>query len=167
MHIRLAELSDAQAITILINAAFRKAEGFLIDRDRIDLNSVQQFFESGKFLLAEDDGCGTLQSRSLLGCVYVEQRGDRSYLGMLSVDPSRQKAGLGATLMSAAEEYCTKAGCLFMDLQIINLREELPHFYHRLGYVETGTAPLTPNIKPKQPCHFIKMSKRLAVDAKA
>jgi predicted N-acetyltransferase YhbS len=161
MQIRLAELSDAEAITRLINGAFRKAEGFLIDRDRIDLVSVRQFLQSGKFLLAEEDGAGSAESRALLGCVYVEQRGDRSYLGLLSVDPDRQKARLGSTLMSAAEEYCANAGSRFMDLQIINLREELPRFYHRLGYVETGTAPLTPNIKPKQPCHFVKMAKPL------
>ena len=49
-----------------------------------------------------------------------------------------------------------------MDLQIINLRHELPAFYHRLGYAETGTAPPTPGLEPKLLCHFVKMSKPLA-----
>jgi GNAT superfamily N-acetyltransferase len=89
--------------------------------------------------------------------------GDRSYLGLLSVNPNRQKAGLGSKLMNASEEYCAQAGCRFMDLRIINVREELPRFYRRLGYVETGTEPLTPGLNPKIPCHFITMSKPLVL----
>jgi len=64
--------------------------------------------------------------------------------------------------MNAAEDDCAQAGCSFMDLQIINLRHELPAFYHRLGYAETGTAPPTPGLEPKLLCHFVKMSKPLA-----
>lgn len=48
-----------------------------------------------------------------------------------------------------------------MDLRIVNLREELPPFYRRLGYVETGTAPFQEEIKSKLPCHFVLMSKPL------
>jgi GNAT superfamily N-acetyltransferase len=155
LHFRLAEPRDAEAVTALINVAFRHAEAFLIDRDRIDIDSVRTFLEKGKFLLAEDGD-------PLVGCAYVELRGDRAYLGLLSVDPTRQKAGLGSQIMTACEEYCAKIGCRFMDLRIINVREELPRFYRRLGYIETGTEPLTPGINPKIPCHFITMSKPLA-----
>ena len=154
MQFRLAELTDAESVTALINLAFRNAEAFLIERDRIDIDSVRSLLEKGEFLLAEEEG-------ALVGCGYVEVRGDRSYLGLLSVDPGRQKAGLGSKIMSACEEYCAKAGCRFMDLRIISVRQELPRFYHRLGYVETGTEPLTPGLKPKLPCHFITMSKPL------
>jgi len=154
MQFRLAELSDAEGVTALINVAFRHAEAFLIERDRIDIDSVRSLLEKGKFLVAEEEGV-------LVGCAYIEFRGDRSYLGLLSVDPRRQKAGLGSKIMSISEEYCAKAGCRFMDLRIINIRPELPRFYHRLGYLETGTEPLTPGLKPKLPCHFITMSKPL------
>jgi len=154
MQFRLAELSEAEGVTALINVAFRHAEAFLIERDRIDIDSVRSLLEKGKFLVAEEEGV-------LVGCAYIEFRGDRSYLGLLSVDPRRQKAGLGSKIMSVSEEYCAKAGCRFMDLRIINIRPELPRFYHRLGYLETGTEPLTPGLKPKLPCHFITMSKPL------
>jgi hypothetical protein len=63
--------------------------------------------------------------------------------------------------MTAAEEYCAKAGCRFMDLRIVNVRRELPAFYRNRGYVETVTEPFTPGLAPKVPCHFVKMSKRL------
>ena len=151
---RLAEIHDAEASTAVINAAFRQAESFLIDRDRIDFATVRELLQKGKFLVAGDGGV-------LSGCVYVELRGDRSYLGLLSVDPQRQKSGLGSKLMDAAEDYCAKAGSRVMDLQIVNQRKELPAFYRRRGYIETGTAPFTPGLNPKLPCHFVKMSKPL------
>ena len=155
MQERVAEVTDAPAIMAVINAAFRRAESFLIDRDRVDLEMVRSLLERGKFLVAEDGGV-------LAGCVYIELRGDRAYLGLLSVDPDRQKAGLGSQLMNAAENYCARAGCRFMDLRIVNVRRELPAFYRHRGYVETGTAPFTPGLNPKVPCHFVEMSKPLS-----
>jgi len=93
-RLRIAETRDAEAIVSVINAAFHKAEGFLLDRDRIDLQTVQELLQKGTFLVAEDS--------FLCGCVYLEPRGgDRSYLGLLSVDPQLQKSGLGSRLMTA------------------------------------------------------------------
>ena len=152
--IRVAEPGDAAAITTVINAAFRKAEGFLLDRDRIDLPTVQALLGTGTFLVAEENG-------AVMGCVHVEFRGERSYLGLMSVNPDGQKSGVGSQLMTAAEDYCAKAGSRFMDLRIVSVRKELPDFYHRRGYVETGTAPFTPGLDPKLPCHFVNMSKPL------
>lgn len=137
----------------LINAAFR-VEKFFIETDRIDLAQVEAFFRSGGFLVAEHAG-------GIAACVYVEQRGDRGYFGLLSVDPGRQKSGFGKTLITAAEEYCRGLGCGAMDLQIVNLRSELPAFYTRLGYSETGTGPFPPDAVTKLPCHFVRMSKAL------
>lgn len=157
VQLRLAEDRDAEPIVAIINAAFRRAEGFLIDRDRIDLETVRSLLGKGKFLVADDETSGLLA-----GCVYIELRGERAYLGLLSVDPGRQKTGLGSMLMNAAEEYAAQAGCRFMDLRIVNVRRELPAFYRHRGYVETGTAPFPPDLKPKMPCHFVEMSKPLS-----
>jgi GNAT superfamily N-acetyltransferase len=154
MLVRVAAVKDAEALKNVINAAFKPAENFFIDADRIDLEGVESLFQSGTFLAAEDDG-------RLAGCVYLEVRGERAYVGLLSVDPERQKAGLGSRLMTAAEEYCSQAGCKFIDLQIVNLRTENYAFYRRRGYVESGTAPFPAGLNPKLPCHFVKMSKPL------
>jgi GNAT superfamily N-acetyltransferase len=116
---------------------------------------VQSLLRSGEFLVSDE-------KRSLTGCVYVEMKGDRSYLGLLAVDPKAQKSGLGSKLMSAAEDHCRKAGSRLMDIRIVSLRAELPNFYHRRGYVETGTEPFPAGLNPKLPCHFVKMSKQLA-----
>ena len=154
MPVRVAETQDAVAITNLINAAFRQAESFFIDCDRVDCEVVQSLMDTGEFLVIDDGD-------TLAGCVYIELRGERAYLGLLSVDPQRQKAGLGSQLMTHAERYCAAAGCKLMDLRIVNLRTENHAFYSRRGYVETGIEPFPSNLSPKLPCHFVKMSKPL------
>lgn len=150
----MAAMGDAEGISVLINAAFRKAESFFIDRDRIDIESVQSLMAKGEFLIAQENA-------ALRGCVYLERRGDRAYLGLLAVDPEFQKAGAGSALMQAAEEHCRKAGCRYMDLRIVNLRTENHAFYRRRGYVEIGTEPFPAELNPKLPCHFVNMSKPL------
>jgi GNAT superfamily N-acetyltransferase len=158
IQIRLAQAEDAEKIVSVINSAFRVAEGFFVDGNRIDLKSVLTSLEKGNFLLAEtDDG--------LLGCVYVEQRPTaerRAYFGLLSVDPTRQKSGVGTLLMDAAEDYGRRLGCEFMDIRVVNLRRELPAFYEKHGYRITGTSPFPAEVETKIPCHFIEMSKPLA-----
>jgi len=156
---RVAEPDDIAAITHLINAAFG-VERFFIDGDRIDAEKVRDLFGKGKFLLAED-------AADVTGCVYVELRGERGYLGLLSVEPSRQRAGLGRRLAIAAEDHLRAAGCRAVDLSVVNVRPELVPFYQRLGYTETGTAPFPAEKHTKMPCHFITMSKTLSwsVDA--
>lgn len=154
MQLRPAESQDAEVITTVINSAFKKAEAFIIDRDRIDVESVRSLMEKGKFLLAEDND-------AVAGCVYVELRGERAYLGLLAVSPTLQQAGIGSALTKAAEDHCAQAGCRFMDLRIINLRTENHAFYSRRGYVETGTDPFLSELNPKLPCHFVNMTKPL------
>ena len=153
LPLRIAELADAQAIARLINSAFQ-VERFFIDSDRITVEEVCDRLRTGKFLLAGDPN-------ALAGCVYVEVRGERAYLGLLSVDPARQRSGLGAHLVQAAESHCRENGCGCVDLLIVNLREELPPFYQRLGYVENGTEPFPAGVRTKMPCHFVRMTKPL------
>lgn len=151
MDIRRAEQRDALALLTIINQAF-KVERFFIESDRIDLDQVLELLGKGEFLIADD-----------AGCVYIELRGDsRCYLGLLSVRPTVQGTGLGGKLMSAAEDRARELRCQFIDIRVVNLREELPPFYRRLGYVETGTSEFTPGVETLLPCHFLHMSKPLA-----
>ena len=154
MNTRTAVPADAANITSVINAAFRIAEAFFVDGPRISQAEVEQLLLKGSFLLAEAED-------KLNACVYVELRGERSYLGLLSVNPSCQKSGLGSVLMLEAENYCRERGSRFMDIIIVNLREELPPFYRRRGYVENGTTPFPEDVPTKVPCHFINMTKPL------
>jgi N-acetylglutamate synthase-like GNAT family acetyltransferase len=153
MTTRIAQFDDAENIARLVNAAFR-VESFFTNGDRTNPDKVRELMQTGKFLLREEAG-------RLAGCIYVEQRGDRGYFGLLAVDPALQHSGLGSRLITAAENYCRAAGCRFMDLTLVNLRAELPAFYNRQGYTESGTLPFPGEQNANQPCHLVKMSKSL------
>ena len=157
--IRTARLDDASAITALINQAFA-VELFFKQGDRISAPAVGALLEKGTMLLAE-----TPLEPGPLGSVYIEIRGNRVYVGLLAVDPGRQGRGIGRLLMRAAEDYGRAHGCSGVDITVVNLRTELPPFYRKLGYVETGTAPFDRDEPTTRPCHFIAMSKTLEGDA--
>ena len=152
--IRPAIEADAENIVELINAAFRIVESFFIEGNRITLNEVLEHLQLGEFLLAEDNN-------RLIACVYLEPRGERTYLGLLSVDPTLQKGGIGSLLMTAAEERWRERNAKYIDILTVSLREELSAFYGKRGYVKTGTSPFPPDVKTKLPVHFVNMSKRL------
>jgi GNAT superfamily N-acetyltransferase len=153
LGIRHAGPADVESLSALINFAFRVELPF-IDGDRISPEGVREYMKKGKFLIAED-------SAGLAGCVYVELRGNRGYLGLLGVEPRRQGTGLGRKLMAAAEDFFRESGSIAVDLRIISARTPLPDFYRHLGYLETGTAPIPLEVQTKVPCHYIQMSKSL------
>lgn len=145
--------SDIPQIVSLINRAFA-IERFFKNGDRTDPEQVEQMMSEGKFLLLSEDA-------ELIACVFVKLQGERAYLGTLSVDPSRQRSGLGTRVMREAEEYCRAAGCKIVDIRIVNLRTELPEIYHKFGFIETGTQSAEVIKTATRPVHFITMSKTL------
>jgi GNAT superfamily N-acetyltransferase len=156
---RLATAADREAIRRLVNQAF-EVERFLKKGggDRLqDDGEFEELWERGTFLVKEEDGV-------LVGCVYVEPRGERAYLGLLSIDPARQGAGLGKQLNAAAEQYAREHGCRWMDLRVVSPRaEQLLPVYRKLGYAETGTQEYPAVLVEKMaiPGHFILMAKAL------
>jgi len=153
LQLRKAGRGDAGALTDLINRAFKVERFYAVD-DRITVGQVEEHLARGEFYVLEEEG-------ALAGCVYVELRGERSYVGLLSIDPARQHGGLGSRLLAVAEDRALSAGCAHMDMLIVNHRTELPPYYGRRGYVETGTAPFPATTPTTMPCHFIRMSKAL------
>jgi predicted N-acetyltransferase YhbS len=155
MELRFADTPDLPAITQLINQAF-SVEFFFKAGDRITLDEVQRLFQKGRFMVLEESG-------EIQGSVYIELRGDRAYLGLLSTNPERQRSGIGSRLTTAAEEFARESGCRFMDLRVVNLREELPVIYEKFGYQVTGTQEVAVEAGQHftQPAHFITMSKEL------
>jgi GNAT superfamily N-acetyltransferase len=153
--IRVAESVDCAAMARVINSAFA-LETFL-EGTRTNEDQLREMMRKGAFLLGHD------AAEALLASVYVEVRGARGYFGMLAVDPKRQGMGLGRAMVEAAEEYCRAKGCEAMDLTTLSLRLELPPFYRKLGYVETGTEEFRPArpLKDSVECHCIVMSKGL------
>jgi GNAT superfamily N-acetyltransferase len=155
LRVRRAAGEDVEGLTRLINAAF-VVEQVAFAGDRVDADDVREYMTAGTFLVAEDAG-------GIAGCVYIEARGARGYLGLLSVEPARQGCGLGRKLMAEAEDFARGVGCRAMDLRVISPRAaKLLPFYLRLGYRETGTRPFPAELASKVRAHYVLMSKPLA-----
>lgn len=152
-HIRVAAAADVESLVTLINAAF-VVEQIAIEGDRVDRIGVEKYMLSGRFLMLEDD-------EALLGCVYMEKRGDRGYLGLLAVAPERQGRGIGRLLAEQAEKRFQEESCSAVDLRVISARAELVAFYEKLGYEVAGTSAMPDSVPLKMPCHYIHMSKSL------
>lgn len=157
---RLAAEDDIPSIVGLVNLAYR-VEDFFKYGDRTDAAEVRDTLLKHQFIIVEDGG------GAMAGCVEVRVDGERGYFGMLSVDPERQKTGLGAALITRAERFAAERGCTVMELTYVNVREELPAYYERYGYERTGTAPWERDEKTRFPVHFVTMSKLLGQGSQA
>jgi GNAT superfamily N-acetyltransferase len=149
--LRIAGDDDVPRIVALLNAAFAMEWAF-IARDRTSASEITHYLETGTFLVVDGD------AGELAACMYLEQRGDRVYLGMLAVSPTQQGRGLGRRMMAAAERQTASLGCHAIDIRIIDRRTELPPFYRLLGFVDSGTEPFEDPLLTK-PCHFVLMTK--------
>jgi len=140
---RPATSSDAAALHRLVESAYRgdsaKAgwthEADLLGGQRTDEAELLDILASASrvILLAEVEGV-------LTGCVQVADQGEGlAYLGLLTVDPTRQAGGLGRLLIEAAEaEARSRFAATRMEMTVIRQRSELIAWYERRGYALTG-----------------------------
>lgn len=150
----------APKIAALVNEAYRVEDFFKIG-DRTDVAEITRLLASDTFLIAE------AAPGNVAGAVYVRATPPRGYFGMLSVRPQEQGSGLGHRLIRAAEQYCAARGCTEVDLAVVNLRAELPPYYERHGYRESGSEPWPAEElhRISRPAHFIIMSRHIEPDA--
>jgi GNAT superfamily N-acetyltransferase len=155
--VRPATLTDLSELVRVINVAYR-VEAFFIDGDRIDEAGIRSRFSQsgGLFLVAEGS-----PADSLVGAVYCVVDGVRGFFALLSVDPVAQGRGIGRQLIAAVEAHCRRSGCRHLELDVVDLREELPPFYRRLGFTNIGTAPFPDPGKLRRPAEMLRMQKRL------
>jgi ribosomal protein S18 acetylase RimI-like enzyme len=151
--LRRATEVDAERLAALVNDAFQ-VERFFKRGDRTTAERVAALMAEGCFLVL-DDGDGPVAT------VFVRPSRPHGYFGMLSVSPSHQGRGVGRRLIDAAERDLADAGCTHAEIHVVNLREELPPFYARLGYTVVGEHPFPDPVEATRPCHMIVMRKPL------
>ncbi|MES2379238.1 MAG: GNAT family N-acetyltransferase [Bacteroidota bacterium] len=147
MAITPATLADVPELVKLINSAYRgetskkgwTTEADLIDGQRIDSEGLEQQMAEPQTTILKN----TNDEGRVTGCVNLQKRADKVYLGMLTVSPTLQANGLGKQLLNAAEDYTRSINCNAVTMTVITTRTELINWYKRRGYSKTGeTVPL-------------------------
>jgi len=165
-----ASTADIPALVALVNSAYRgesskkgwTTEADLLDGQRTDPASMEnELNKPGSVILKCADSSGRL-----LGCVYLERQNNFLYLGMLTVLPEMQGAGIGKQLLQASERYATEHGFSSIRMTVISIRRELIDWYERQGYSDTLIRRPFPAGDPKfgiprQELEFIVMEKLL------
>ena len=146
LTVRKAALDDAEAITELVESAYRgpvsrqgwTTEADLLDGQRTDLEAVRESIarEDVRLLIASSDA----EPDDPLGCCQIERRsGGRAYFGSFAVRPDLQNLGMGKVLLAAAEAAAGAAWQVsVMEMTVIAQRSELIAWYQRRGYALTG-----------------------------
>ena len=158
MNVREATGDDIPELVRIINAAFR-VEDFFINGDRTNDADIGKRMSDPavRFLVVDAP-----DSTGLAAAVQMDVREGRGHFGMLAVDPNFQGRGLARLLMNAVEENCRTEGCEELEIEIVNLREELPAFYSAMGFVAVDTAPFPDTSKLSRDAHMVRMTKRLS-----
>jgi N-acetylglutamate synthase-like GNAT family acetyltransferase len=140
--ISVAELQDVSELNVLVNSAYRgdssrqgwTTEADLLDGIRIDEERLTELIQKpGSVILKYTDS-----NNKIVGCVHLERKGDKMYLGMLTVSPPLQAKGIGKELMKASEAYAVKQNCRSVYMSVITDRIELMEWYEKYGYKNTG-----------------------------
>jgi ribosomal protein S18 acetylase RimI-like enzyme len=169
MSITPATLTDVPELVLLINSSYRgesskkgwTTEANLIGGQRIDNEGLtEQMADPNAVILKNTNNEG-----KITGCVYLQKRVDKLYLGMLTVSPTLQANGLGRQLLQAAEEYARSINYHTITMTVITTRTELLEWYERRGYSKTGEViPLVITEKfgiLRQPVEMFKLEKSI------
>jgi GNAT superfamily N-acetyltransferase len=153
MHLQPACPDDLPALHALFESAYRGAsarrgwshEADLLEGQRTDLAALAAMLDDpAQHLLAFRD------NDVLRACVAVTDKGNGlAYLGMLTVDPHRQAAGLGRLILAAAEDHAAAFGARRVEMTVIAQRAELIAWYQRRGYTLTGEQRPFPHGDPR------------------
>lgn len=169
MNILAATTPDIPALVTLVNSAYRgesSKKGWTTEADllggiRTDEKSLADMInKAGATMLI----CRN-ENNALTGCVYLQKQDAAMYLGMLTVSPVLQNAGIGKHLLAAATEHARQHYCNTITMTVISVRNELIAWYERHGYHKTGETkpfPADPAFGlPKQPLEFVVMEKTI------
>lgn len=164
--IRRATHADLEELHALVERAYRgdaAKTGWTHEADIIlegqrtshDILAATVDDDNERLLVAVEDG-------RLIGCVQISDREyGTAYMGLLTVDPLLQAAGIGKKLMAAAEAMAMAAfEAHLIEMTVIAQRSELIAYYQRRGYRLTGERrPFPVDIDP--PLTMVVLEKSL------
>ncbi|WCT13205.1 GNAT family N-acetyltransferase [Mucilaginibacter jinjuensis] len=169
MSISIATVTDTEELTALVNSAYRgesskqgwTTESSLLDGNRIDDEFMLSYLQDENVTILKHVNDEEL----ITGCVYLETKGDKLYLGMLTVSPVEQGKGIGKLLLAEADEYARDKNLEAITITVITTRHELIAWYERHGYQQTGELRpfhVDPRFGiPKAPIELLVMEKSI------
>lgn len=170
MSILIANTNDIPAIVTLLDSAYR-GEGskagwtseadLFIGNKRTDDDRIRESMNiPGAVFLKYLN-----EQKLITGCVFLQKKESKLYLGMLSVSPTAQAKGIGKKLLNAAEEHARKINCSLIFMTVISIRQELIDWYERHGYSKTGKTLPFPieesSSRPKETLEMIVLEKQV------
>lgn len=168
--IEIATPEDIPALMKMINTAYRDPDskkgwtteaGIIQGGIRVDEAGLKGIIERDSAVLLKYTG----DDHKITGCVYLQNKPPRVYLGLLTVDPEIQAQGIGKKLLHAADEYARQKQFTSIILKVVSIRRELIEWYERNGYIITGEKePFEAEARygtPVQPLELIVMEKDL------
>ena len=136
-----ATLENVTEITNLVNSAYRgetSKKGWTTEANILEGNRITET-ELTEIL---SDANNTIliyqENNKIIGTVLLTNKKTELYLGMLTIAPELQNAGLGKILLLAAEDYAHSFLLPKIAMTVITIREELIAWYKRNGYLDTG-----------------------------
>ena len=170
-NITIATIKHAQAITTLLNSAYRgklSIQGWTTEAHLIGGNQRTIVSQISNLITQHNSTFYVVFNKidNVVGCVNLQVKpNNKLYLGMLSTYPTLQNNGIGKLLLQEAEKHALQNNCTAITMTVISVRHELIAWYNRHGYVATGAIiPFTEDSisgKHKQRLTFIELEKIL------
>lgn len=166
-----ATIADTMELEQLVNSAYRgddskigwTTEADLMGGARVTAISLQNDLNNTAACIYT---CRNLFNK-LDGCIYLQVKANKLYVGMLSVTPGLQNKGIGKLLLKAAEVVALANNCIALTMTVISVRTALIDWYKRHGYQPTGEVlPFdfpAATILCTEPLQFIVLEKLLTV----
>ena len=164
-----ATLNKVTEITNLVNSAYRgetskkgwTTEANILEGTRITETELTEILQdtNNTFLVY-------IENNKIIGTVLLTNKKTELYLGMLTISPELQNAGLGKKLLQAAEDFAHSLHLPKIVMTVITIREELIAWYKRNGYSDTGAREPFPASDVHipivdKPLEFIVLEKRV------
>jgi GNAT superfamily N-acetyltransferase len=128
-RLRSATADDLEVLVPLINAAYDRTEHHIFPGSRrTERHDISEFIDGIVIAEVED---------RILGCIHVDVSSDPAHYGLLAVDVSLHRSGLGSLLVEHAETMARDAGASAVRIETVKQAGLIP-FYQRRGYRVVG-----------------------------
>ncbi|AOM79169.1 GNAT family N-acetyltransferase [Pedobacter steynii] len=145
MSVSKASIADLSEILTLVNITYRgesstkgwtNENSFIGGDIRVDEEALTTYLTNPDICILKY----TDANRQIIGCVNLHKKEGKVHLGMFAVNPELQSAGIGSTLLKAAEVHAKEVNCKVINLTVIAGRDELIRYYERRNYINTGNS---------------------------